>query len=386
MNSSFRLFTIRGIDLKIHITFPLILLWAAYQYGVQFDDFVTGGLFGIIVITLLFMVVTLHELGHSFAAQHYGVPVKRIVLLPIGGVAQLERMPSKPIQEFVIAIAGPAVNVFLAVLLAAVAFVLQIPLADGFLHTELTFQSIFAYIFIYNIILAVFNLLPAFPMDGGRVLRALMAMKMDYVRATAIAVNVGRAVAVVLAIFGLLNGGLFMVLIALFVFAGGTQELGMVRYGRKLAEQGLMMNDQTIILPQEHTVQEVYAPQVAVLGPHDTLDRAMDVQLVGWQADFPVAENQKYIGFVTEAGLNHAFQQYGESVLVYAAMSPAVKPVILQTDLRTVLQRMDAVRVNALPVVEYGRLLGMITRKQIEDIAHKLTPHPSNHNPRIAAI
>lgn len=384
MNSSFRLFAIRGIDLKIHITFPLILLWAAYQYGIQFGDTIAGGVFGVIVVALLFMVVTLHELGHSFAAQYYGVPVKQIVLLPIGGVAQLKRMPNKPIQEFVIAIAGPAVNVILAVLLGFIAYALQIPVLEGFWATELSFQSIFSYIFVYNIVLAVFNLLPAFPMDGGRVFRSLMALKLDYVQATAIAVNVGRAVAVAMGLFGFFNGGIFLVLIAFFIFTGGTQELAMVRYGRKLEQQRAM--PATHIIPQDYTVQDVYAPQVAVLGPYETLGRAMRAQIDGVQSDFPVAENQQYIGFVTEAGLQHAFQQYGDEVLVYAAMSPSVKPVVLETELGSVLRRMDAVRVNALPVVEYGRLLGMITRKQIEDIAYKFTIKPTGHNPRMAAI
>ena len=386
MNSSFRLLTIRGIDLKIHITFPLIMIWAAYQYGVQFGDYVAGGIFGLIIISLLFVVVTLHELGHSFAAQYYGVPVKQIVLLPIGGVAQLSHMPSKPIQEFVIAIAGPAVNIVLAILFVGIAAVFNIPVTQGFLNTELTVNSIFSYLFIYNIILAVFNLLPAFPMDGGRVFRSLMAMKMDYVRATAIAVNVGRAVAVVMGIYGFATGSFFMILIALFVFSGGTQELAMVRYGRKLAQDEVVANVPQMVIPQDYTVQDVYAPQVAVLGPYDTLDRARNAQIGGVQSDFPVAENQRYIGFVTEAGLQHAYQQYGKDVLVYAAMSPGVKPVALSSDLISVLRKMDIVRVNALPVVEYGRLLGMITRKQIEDIAFKFSTRPSDYNPRIAAI
>lgn len=385
MNSSFRLFAVRGIDLKVHITFPLILLWAAYQYGVQFGDYLAGGLFGVIIISLLFVVVTLHELGHSFAAQYFNVPVKQIVLLPIGGVAQLSHMPSKPIQEFVIAIAGPAVNVLLAFVLGIIAYGLQIPVFEGFLYSELTATSIFSYIFIYNIILAVFNLLPAFPMDGGRVFRSLLAMKMDYLHATTIAVNVGRVVAVLMGIYGIMTGGFFMILIAIFVFSGGTQELAMVRYGRKLA-QDPSLNTQQMIIPQDYTVQDVYAPQVAVLGPYDTLERARQAQIGGLQTDFPVADNQEYIGFVTEAGLQHAYQQYGQDVLVYAAMSPAVKPVALHNDLISVLRKMDIVRVNALPVVEYGRLLGMITRKQIEDIAFKFTIRPSDYNPRVAAI
>jgi Zn-dependent protease len=130
MNSSLKLFSVRGIDIRLHITFPLILVWAAFQFGLIAGLGLTGALFGIITISLLFVLVTLHELGHSFAALHYGVPVKQIVLLPIGGVAQLREMPDKPVQEFVIAIAGPAVNVLIAILMGMAAIAFRIPIVN----------------------------------------------------------------------------------------------------------------------------------------------------------------------------------------------------------------------------------------------------------------
>jgi len=199
MNKSFRLLTVSGIDLRLHITFPLILAWAALQFGLMFGTF-SGAIFGIVAITLLFVLVTLHELGHSYAALAFGVPVKQIILTPIGGVAQLMRMPEKPAQELIIAIAGPTVNIIIAILMAALAMgfgVDILTLLGGFFELSgTTFMTLFSYIFVSNIFLAIFNLLPAFPMDGGRILRALLAMRMDYARATSIAAGIGRVLAV----------------------------------------------------------------------------------------------------------------------------------------------------------------------------------------------
>ncbi len=192
MNRSLKLFTIKGIDIRLHITFPLILAWAAWQFGQMFGS-VNGAVFGVAAVSILFMLVTLHELGHSFAAMAFDVPVKQIILSPIGGVAQLMRMPDKPSQELIIAFAGPAVNIVLAFLMLVFALAWGINIgtllrgAAGLAGTTLT--ALFSYVFVSNIFLAVFNLIPAFPMDGGRVLRALLALRLDYAQATNIAAS-----------------------------------------------------------------------------------------------------------------------------------------------------------------------------------------------------
>ena len=181
MNRSLKLFAIKGIDIRLHITFPLILAWAALQFGQMFGS-LNGALFGVVAVTILFVLVTLHELGHSFAAMAYDVPVKQIILSPIGGVAQLMRMPDKPGQELIIAIAGPAVNILMAFLMLAFALALGIDfdtLFRGAAGLEgATLMALFSYVFVSNIFLAVFNLIPAFPMDGGRILRALLALRL----------------------------------------------------------------------------------------------------------------------------------------------------------------------------------------------------------------
>ena len=161
MRGSLRLITVRGIDIRLHFTFPLILIWAALQFGLLAGN-LSGALFGVTAILILFGLVTLHELGHGFAAQYYDVPVKQIVLSPIGGVAQLSHIPEKPSQEFFIALAGPAVNFLIALLMALVLLTpvasLGNPAAVITGASGFTLNSLFSYIFFYNILLALFNI------------------------------------------------------------------------------------------------------------------------------------------------------------------------------------------------------------------------------------
>ena len=154
MNSSLKLFSVRGIDIRVHLTFPLILIWAAFQFGVLGGGGLAGALFGVISISLLFVLVTLHELGHSFAALNYGVPVERITLLPIGGVAQLRHMPDNPKQEFVIALAGPAVNVALAILMGGTAVLFAVGLLGMWELAMVTLSQVIVAVF-FSLLIAI---------------------------------------------------------------------------------------------------------------------------------------------------------------------------------------------------------------------------------------
>ncbi|GIK57482.1 MAG: protease [Chloroflexota bacterium] len=370
MNSSWKLLVVRGIDIRIHLTFPLILILAAMSYGQAGG--VSGAVFGIVSVLFLFVLVTLHELGHSFAALHYGIAVRQIVLLPIGGLAQLERMPEKPHQEFMVAVAGPAVNVVLAVVMGLIAWLLNVPFQTAFQMYSLTFTTLFSFLLVYNVILAVFNLLPAFPMDGGRMLRALLAMWLRYEQATAIAVNIGRFVAILMGLWAIINGAIFMGLIALFIFVSGSQELAAIRWQNRLRRSGY-----------GHAVRDVFSPVVGALGPYDSLRQALAERMRGRQSDFPVADDGRYIGFVTEDGLLRAANLYGPDALIYAAMSPDVRPVPPHADLLDVMGQMARLRVWALPVVEYGRLLGMITYRQIQEFIQSTPGQPHDDTPRI---
>lgn len=361
MSSSLKLFSVRGIDIRLHLTFPLILVWAAFQFGVLGGGGLTGALFGVIAISLLFVLVTLHELGHSFAALHYGVPVERIVLLPIGGVAQLRNMPDKPKQEFVIALAGPAVNVALAVLMGSAAVLFGLPLTNPLTGgVSLTFGAIFSYIFFYNVILAIFNMIPAFPMDGGRVLRSVLAMKLAYGQATDIAVSLGRGLAVLFGLYGLFTGQFFSVLIAIFIFSGATQEGQMVKFRQQL---------------RGYTVQQAYSNRIPILRPDDSLREAADWMARG-VTDFPVSHFDSYVGFLDNQRLMEALQQGGPNQTVAATMSRDVKPVSLTTDLYDVQQRMSHEGLSALPVVEFGQIVGVISIRHIRQMLRMAAMRP----------
>jgi Zn-dependent protease/CBS domain-containing protein len=216
---SFQIARIAGIDLKIHVTFLLLLAWFGMAY------YADGGfgamMVGLSFILLLFVCVVLHEFGHALAARAYGIRTPDITLLPIGGVARLERMPEKPWQELVVALAGPAVNV-------VIAFALYIVIGRGFQMADIAFVDrgagdLLSKLLAINIILVVFNLLPAFPMDGGRVLRALLATRLKRGRATRIAAGIGQAVAIIFGLLGLF-GNPMLLFIAVFVFFGAQQE------------------------------------------------------------------------------------------------------------------------------------------------------------------
>ncbi len=238
MRWSYKIARVAGIDVKIHVTFLLILIWFGAMYWQQGG--LEGAVEGVGFTLLLFLCVLLHEFGHAFAARAYGIRTPDITLLPIGGVARLERMPDKPVQELVVAVAGPAVNVVIGLALFAL-LAAKIRLSD-FTEIDQVGGSLTAKLLAVNVMLVLFNAIPAFPMDGGRVLRALLAMRLDYALATTIAARVGQGLAVCFAAASFLEGAPNMLLfIAIFVFLGAQQELAYAKFrsgavGRKVAD------------------------------------------------------------------------------------------------------------------------------------------------------
>ncbi|MBV9392080.1 MAG: site-2 protease family protein [Verrucomicrobia bacterium] len=222
MRSSLKIATIFGIEVRIHITFILFLLWIWFSYYTIAGT--PGAIQGVLFMLALFGCVLLHEFGHAFAARAFGIVTPDITLLPIGGVARLSRIPEEPWQELVVAIAGPLVNVVIVIVLVL------------FLHASGGLQEIrylesprvemVAKLLSVNVMLVLFNLIPAFPMDGGRILRALLAMVMPYLRATQIAAAVGQILAVVFGIIGIF-GNVFLIFIAFVIYTGAQQEAAM---------------------------------------------------------------------------------------------------------------------------------------------------------------
>lgn len=221
MKWSWRIGRVDGIDLRVHATFLILLAWLAIVYYRDFG--ITGAARGLIFTFALFMSVVLHELGHALVARRVGVPTRDITLLPIGGVAHFDHMPERPGQEVAIALAGPAVTLTIAVLLGVGLRLLGLPMGLTENAIARGGGAMVAQLMWVNVSLLLFNLLPAFPMDGGRMLRATLALRNDYLRATEMAARVGRAFALLFAVVGLLFNPM-LVLIALFVWVGATAE------------------------------------------------------------------------------------------------------------------------------------------------------------------
>jgi Zn-dependent protease/CBS domain-containing protein len=365
MGQSLKLFTVRGIEIKLHVTFPLILLWAGLQFGLMAGS-LSGAMFGVVAISLLFVLVTLHELGHSFAAQRYGIHVKQIILSPLGGLAQLGEIPEKPVQELAIAVAGPAVNFAIAVLMAAAAWALGIGITNPLLvltgTAGFTLTALFGYVFIYNIFLAVFNLLPAFPMDGGRILRALLAMRLEYARATRIAATIGRGLAIVMGLYGLFMGTIFLVLIALFIYMGAGQEAALVTLRSRL--RGIR-------------AQQVYQPNVHRLTADSTLQQAANMMIFTSQKDFPVVDDGALVGFLPQEDLVAALKASVPHAPVSRFMRTDVQPVSVHDDLFDVQQRLLREGIGALAVVSDRQLLGLITARHIHEVDRLLAAVPN---------
>ncbi len=319
MKGVLKLGKIAGIRIEVHWTFTLLLIWIVFL-DIQRGGTVNTALMNIILILLLFLCVILHELGHALAARRFNINTKKITLLPIGGVASLEKMPEKPGQELIVALAGPAVNVIIAMLLFLV-----VPMKNYFgldadslmqLLAAPTFETLLFYLFIANVMLVVFNLIPAFPMDGGRVFRALLAFTMDRARATEIAAGLGQALAVVFFMLGLFFNP-FLILIALFIFLAAYSENKMVK--QKSLVEG-------------HFVQEALLTNITLLHPENSLEDVFEVILAGTEKDFVVTENEVIVGILNHKNiLNNA--QNG-SIKVKAIMNTKYKTMRATDELK----------------------------------------------------
>jgi Zn-dependent protease len=352
---SWRLGRIAGIDVYVHATFALLLLYVgviSYAPRQEWRDVLAG----LVFILCLFGVIVLHELGHALTARRYGIKTRDITLLPIGGVARLERMPSDPKQELLVALAGPAVNVVLAALLFAV--LLALGWAGGSAEQLLAQLSTFGgnllvQLLAANVFLAVFNLLPAFPMDGGRVLRAILAMRMDYVRATRVAAGVGQVMAALFGVFGLLGGNILLVVIALFVWTGAAAEAGMVQFKAGLAG-----------VPVERAMIRHFA----TLAPGDTLAAAARHVLDGFQHDFPVVAGGAVVGVLPRDILLAGLTQAGPDGRVGDFMRTDFKTADPREMVEPTIERLKADGCPVLPVLRDGELVGLLTPDNIAEL------------------
>jgi Zn-dependent protease/predicted transcriptional regulator len=360
MKWSWRLLTVAGIGIYIHVTFFLLLFWVGWSNYLprhRWED----ALGGIAFILALFGVVVLHELGHALTAKRFGIRTRDITLLPIGGVARLERMPDDPKQELAVALAGPAVNVILALLLFVVlAITHQLSPPEIIVAGGGNFLSKLMWV---NVVLAVFNLLPAFPMDGGRVLRALLAIRMNYARATAIAANIGQGMAIVFGLIGLFGNPL-LILIAVFVWMGATTEASMVQM--KSALNGV-------------PASRVMITDFKTLAPDDTLSRAVEHLLAGYQQDFPVMTDGHLVGVLTRPALVNGLARLDPNMPVADAMEKEFVTAHPDEPAEMVFHRLQASPSRSVLVLRSGQLLGIVTA---ENVAEYLMVQAAMHGDR----
>ncbi|MDW8396763.1 MAG: site-2 protease family protein [Anaerolineae bacterium] len=358
MNWSFRIARVRDIDIKIHITFFLILLLGAIQWsGSTPDNPAEGALFGVVLMILLFTCVTLHELGHSIAAQVFGIPVREIVLLPLGGVALISRNPEKPLHELIIALAGPAVNVVIAaVLFVATGATLRATILDGRgslgeLISQPSLETLLLWLLAANISLVVFNMIPAFPLDGGRVFRAILAMFIGFPRATRIASAVGQVAAIGLGVFGFISGNFILVLIAVFVFFGAGQENA----------QAL---SKTVL--RTRRVGDAYNKHALSLQIGDRVSRVVDYLLTSYQPDFAVMQGSRLLGIITREDVMLALSSRPDDCYVTEIMQREFLQVDANKTLDEVRQLMTERGARLAAVFDGPNYLGLIS---IEDIS-----------------
>ncbi len=344
MKWSWKLGEIRGIPVYVHATFFLVVVWVVMVHWGR-GQTLAAVASGLVFTLSIFGCVVLHELGHALTAQRYGIRTRDITLLPIGGVARLERMPEDPMQELKVALAGPAVNLVIAGALAA-----WVHLTSGLEPIErlgVDSGSFLERLMAVNAFLALFNLIPAFPMDGGRVLRAVLAFRLPYTRATQLAANLGQAIALLFGFLGLFSNP-FLIFIALFVWIGATQEAGLVQ--TRYALGGV-------------PVASAMITRFATLAPSDPLVRAVQLVLEGFQSDFPVVQEGRVVGILTRRDLVRALAQRGEQVPVGEVMRSGVEPVEAAAMLDATLARLG----EALPVVKGGRLVGLLTAENLTE-------------------
>jgi len=347
----FRIRRAFGIDVRVHWTFFLLLVFFAFV-GYRVSGSLAGGLVAVGIIAALFACVLLHELGHSVVAQRLGVGVRDITLLPIGGLARLKSFPERPLDEVRIAVAGPLVNVVLAPAFFGAALLLGAELSDmgGLSFESVSVGQVLLYLGFLNVLLAVFNMVPAFPMDGGRVLRGLLSTRLGTVRATDIVSAVGQSLGIVFFLTGLLGGRILLALIAVFIFFGAAGETRMVR--RRETMRGLTVSDVMGVRDRTETV-----------APYQGFGRLLDLAVRGYQKDFPVVDDDgKLAGMVTRDEISAA--------VLYPNGSSDVRD-LMKTGFPTVSPGADLFRVGeltlqesglrALPVVENGEVVGMLT-------------------------
>jgi len=341
---------IAGTAIRIHITFLLFLVW------IWAASYVSGGAAaawsGLVFMLLLFLCVLAHEFGHILTARTFGIPTPDVTLLPIGGVARLERIPEEPMQEFLIAIAGPLVNVAIALLLILFG---GADLSGGrqLAAVESSAVPMVDRLASVNLFLALFNMIPAFPMDGGRVLRALLALKLGFTRATEVAAVIGQWFAFALGFIGLFSNPL-LIFIAIFVYLAASSEARLVAL--RAMSRGV-------------PVSAAMMTQFAALAPHERVDQAVETLLRTSQSEFPVVEDGRLVGLLGRHDIIKALKEVGPQAAIGDVMNQQVPTISHRRYLDEAFRMLQEKSVPAVGVVDASdHLVGLITSETIGEM------------------
>jgi Zn-dependent protease/predicted transcriptional regulator len=339
---SFRIATIAGIPVRVHVTFLLLGVYLAMVS----NSTEAGGRMSVTVL-LVFFCVVLHEFGHALTARKFGIRTQDITIFPIGGVAVIKDRP-KPVEEFWIAIAGPLVNVAIAAVLGGIYFAIHGQLPS--LRLNLAGVGILEAVFAANVFLPVFNMIPAFPMDGGRVLRALLAMRIGDLRATRAAGGLGQVLAIGFGLFGMVTGDFVIILIALFVFVGAGQEVTTI---------------ESLSLAEGFKVSDAMMTSYWTLPPNATLDHASRLMLEGAQRDFPVVLGDELLGILSSESLVAGLSAEGGADYVSGHMNRSFSQVGPNDPLESAFRILSDGAKPPLAVVQGEKLVGLLTLENL---------------------
>lgn len=348
MKGALKLGSISGIGIFIHWSFSLLIAYIVYS-NYKDGQNTTQILWAVLFVMSIFLTVLLHELGHALAAKRYKINTKRITLLPIGGLAELESIPEKPNEELVVALAGPMVNLGFAILTSLIIELPSIENMAGMLTGGINSHNFFLNFFLVNLWLVVFNLIPAFPMDGGRVLRALLAFRLGREKATLIAARIGQFIAIIFIFLGF-SSSPFLILIGVFILFGAQAEANYTKTNSVLSH---------------FTIQDVMMREFISLKSSEPVKNAVQLLLQGQSTIFLIMKTDDVVGTLSRDEIIRALSEYGEEVLIADVMNKELNFLSPNTPLEKAYNILRQSSASILPIMENNMLVGVVDTENI---------------------